>query len=60
MTSAISPGSRVDVQRAGLDPRHVEQVADEPVQAVGLRGDVVDELAPDGLVELHLGVAERC
>ena len=39
-----STGARADVERAGLQPAHVEQVADERVEPVGLLVDRLEEL----------------
>ena len=38
-TSSSADGAGVDVERAGLEPAHVEQVADEGVEPVGLLVD---------------------
>ena len=45
-TSSSPTGDGADVERAGLQAAHVEQVADERVQPVGLLVDRVEELAP--------------
>ena len=44
ITSSTPTGGEADVERAGLEPAHVEQVADEGVEAVGLLVDRDEEL----------------
>ena len=56
-----APDQRPDVgllQRgrddAALEPVHVEQVRDEPLEAAGVAGDAAREIPSVGLVELRL------
>ena len=47
-----------ELDRAGLDPAHVEKVADEVVEPVGLAVDRLEQLAPVVGVERDVALAE--
>ena len=50
-------GRQADVERSGLEPAHVEQVADERVEPVGLLVDRDEELvrAPPASIDVVAG-----
>ena len=53
------PHLRLRLGAPRLEPREVEQVADEAAQAVGVDGDRVEQLGPVGITQLELVVAQR-
>ena len=51
--------SLCELEGAGLEPRHVEQVVDQPVQALGLVADRLQQVRARPLIQARSGLEER-